>query len=533
MVCIEVSAIGQPREGLPRPLPNERFLKEWVGLPHREVLSGLVVAFAMIPEAIAFSGIAGVDPRLGLFGAFCLSVSLALVGERTAMITSATGSTALLMTGLVQQGNDLAAGLGSQLLLAAGILTGLLQITWGYLGLAHQMRFVPQPVMAGFVNGLAVLILLAQLPQLGLDVFHPETVTVQPSQMPAVWGLTALTLAIIYLMPRLTRAVPSALIAILITTGLAIQLELDVPTVATLGTLPSGLPRFGLPQVPPTLTTLGLILPTALAISLVGLMETFLTQDILDDLTDQTSRKNAEARGQGIGNIVSSLFGGMAGCALVGQSVMNINNGARSRLSTLAAGVCLLAMILLARDWVNRIPMATLAGVMLMIAINTANLRSLRDIRLIPRSDTAVMLTTVTITVLTHNLAVGLLTGVALAALLFSRKVAKVINVDSRLEGDDHRIYIVRGQLFFVSSIYFRQGFELHEHPARVTIDMAAAHLWDQSGVAALDQVIRRLKLGGSQVEVVGLNPESQDLFARIGVAEEAGGRGGTLAPAP
>jgi len=504
----------------------------WWGRPHRDILSGLVVAFAMIPEAIAFSGIAGVDPRVGLFGAFLLSVTLAVVGGRRAMITSATGSTALLMTGLVQQGNALGEGMGLQYLLAAGILTGLLQIAWGYLRLAHQMRFVPQPVMAGFVNALAVLILLAQLPQLGLDWFHPETVPVTAAQLPAVWGLMALTLAIIYLLPRLTTAVPSALVAILISTGLSIRLGLDLPTVASLGTLPDGLPRFALPQVPFTPATLGLILPTALAISLVGLMETFLTQDILDDLTDSPSSKNAEARGQGIGNILSSLFGGMAGCALVGQSVMNVGYGGRTRLSTLTSGVALLTMILLASRWLNQIPMATLVGVMVMIAINTANWRSLSAIGRIPKSDTAVMLLTLVISVLTHNLALGLLAGVALAGLLFSRKVAKVISVSSELLSQDHRLYRVRGQLFFVSSIYFRQGFELHEqpHPARVTIDMGEAHIWDQSGVSALDQVIRRLRLGGSAVEVVNLNAESRDLFARIGVAEEAGGRGDALA---
>jgi SulP family sulfate permease len=253
--------------------------KEWWGLPHRDVLSGLVVAFAMIPEAIAFSCIAGVDPQVGLFGAFLLSVTLAIAGGRTAMITSATGSTALLMTALeqqgnpVRQGNGLGEGLGLQYLLAAGLLTGLLQIAWGYLRLAHQMRFVPQPVMAGFVNALAILILPAQLPQLGLDLLHPEKVVVTPGQLPTVWSLTALTLAIIYGLPRPTRAVPSALIAILVCTGLSIRLGLGIPPVASLGTLPDGLPRLGLPQVTFNLNTLELILPTALAISLVGLMK--------------------------------------------------------------------------------------------------------------------------------------------------------------------------------------------------------------------------------------------------------------------
>ncbi len=504
-------------------LSRERFLS-----PSKDVLAGLVVAFAMIPEAIAFSGIAGVDPRVGLFGAFLLSVSLAIFGGRMAMITSVTGSTALLMTGIVQQGENISPGLGLQYLLAAGLLTGVLQIAWGYLRLAYQMRFVPQPVMDGFVNGLAILIFLAQLPHLGINISHSETVLAAAQILP-VWGLTILTLLIIYLLPRLTKVLPSALVAIFCCTAVSIGFKLNVPTVSNLGILPNGLPGFGFPQVPFNFETLGIILPTALAISLVGLMETFLTQDILDDLTDKSTNKNVEARGQGIGNIVSSLFGGMAGCALVGQSVMNVGYGGKTRLSTLSSGVCLISMILIAKDWVNQIPMATLVGVMIMIAINTANWISIKDIRRIPRSDSSVMILTVFVTVITHNLALGLLSGVGLAAILFSRKVAKVIKVESTLNGNNHRIYKVKGQLFFVSSIYFRQGFELHEHPEKVTIDMAEAHIWDQSGVAILDQVIRRIKLGGSMVEVVNLNDESLNLFSRIGQATEAGGRGGEL----
>ncbi len=502
-------------------LVNERFVS-----PSRDVLAGLVVAFAMIPEAIAFSGIAGVDPRVGLFGAFLLSITLAIFGGRMAMITSVTGSTALLMTGIVQQGESISPGLGLQYLLAAGLLTGVLQIAWGYLRLAHQMRFVPQPVMDGFVNGLAILIFLAQLPHLGIDLAHSANV-VSAVQLPAIWGLTILTLLIIYLLPKVTKLLPSALVAIFICTAISIGFKLNVPTVSNLGILPNGLPGFGFPKVPFNFETLGLILPTALAISLVGLMETFLTQDILDDLTDKTTNKNVEARGQGIGNIVSSLFGGMAGCALVGQSVMNVGYGGRTRLSTLSSGVCLIGMILAAKDWVNQIPMATLVGVMIMIAINTANWISIKDIRRIPRSDSSVMILTVFVTVITHNLALGLLSGVGLAAILFSRKVAKVIKVESSLNSENHRVYKVKGQLFFVSSIYFRQGFELHEHPQKITIDMAEAHIWDQSGVAVLDQVIRRIKLGGSEIEVINLNDESLNLFSRIGQASEAGGRGG------
>ena len=306
-------------------------VSQWFSNPSKDVLSGLVVAFAMIPEAIAFSGIAGVDPKVGLFGAFCLSLTIAVVGGRIAMITSATGSTALLMTGLVATGEARGPGLGVQYLMVAGLVTGLLQIAWGYLRLAYQMRFVPQGVLSGFVNALALLIFQAQLPQLGIDLHggdaeHASNLLPHGGQITVVWGLVLLGLLIIYGLPRLTRVVPSQLVAIIVLTAISVVFSFEIPTVSSLGTLPDGLPSFSNPfgagGVPFNLDTLGLVLPTALAISLVGLMETFLTQDILDDKTDTTTNKNTEARGQGIANIVSSMFGGMAGCALVGQSVM-------------------------------------------------------------------------------------------------------------------------------------------------------------------------------------------------------------------
>ena len=507
---------------------------QWLSHPQRDLLSGLVVAFAMIPEAIAFSGIAGVDPQVGLFGAFCLSLTIALVGGRMAMITSATGSTALLMTGLVATGNARGEGLGLTYLLVAGIVTGVLQILWGYLRLAYQMRFVPQGVLSGFVNALALLILQAQFPQLGINLHFGETDVAGHShdllphgaQLPIVWVLVLLGLLIIYGLPRLTKVVPSQLVAIVVLTAISMAFSFDIPTVQSLGELPAGLPVFQIPfgaftdgRVPFSLETLGIVLPTALAISLVGLMETFLTQDILDDKTDSNSNKNVEARGQGIANIVSSFFGGMAGCALVGQSVMNIDNGGRTRLSTFSSGVSLLAMILLARPWLEQIPMAALVAVMISIAISTADINGLRSIARIPKSDTSVMLMTFAVTMLTtpHNLALGVLAGVALAGILFSRKVAKVIRVDVEDIDPDSRRYVVTGQLFFVSKIYFMQGFDVHEHPANITIDMSSAHVWDQSGVGALNQLIRKLRQGGSSVQVEGLNQESLDLFERIG----------------
>jgi len=509
-------------------------MRQWFSNPGPELLSGLVVAFAMIPEAIAFSGIAGVDPQVGLLGAFCLSLTIAVVGGRTAMITSATGSTALLMTGLVAAGNARGEGLGLSYLLVAGLLTGVFQILWGYLRLAYQMRFVPQGVLSGFVNALALLIFQAQLPQLGLNLHygeaqaadHASALLPHGSQIPIVWLLVILGLVIIYGLPRLTRLVPSQLVAIVVLTALSIGFRLDIPSVQSLGQLPSGLPSLQLPfgalsdgRVPFNLETFGLVLPTALAISLVGLMETFLTQDILDERTDSNSNKNVEARGQGIANIVSSLFGGMAGCALVGQSVMNIENGGRGRLSTLMSGLSLMAMILLARPWLEQIPMAALVAVMISIAVSTADLNGLRQLARIPKSDTSVMLMTFAVTMLTtpHNLALGVLAGVALAAILFSRKVAKVIRVDVEDIGPDERRYVVSGQLFFVSKVYFLQGFDVHTHPARITIDLSAAHIWDQTGVGALNQLIRKLELGGSTVTVEGMNAESLNLFERIG----------------
>jgi len=319
----------------------------------------------------------------------------------------------------------------------------------------------------------------------------------------------------------------------LVLTIITVSLNIDIPTVKDLGQLPLGLPNLSLPfgsvsegKVPFNLETFGIVLPTALAISLVGLMETFLTQDILDDITDTNSNKNKEARGQGIANIISSLFGGMAGCALVGQSVMNTENGGRKRLSTFASGISLLLMILLGKHWLEQIPMAALVAVMITIAISTADVNGLKNISKIPRSDTAVMLMTFSVTMLTtpHNLALGVIAGVALAGILFSRKVAKVISVKGTKVNDQELTYEVTGQLFFVSKIYFLQGFDTHNHPGKITIDMSKAHIWDQSGVAALDQIIRKLSIGGSNVNVVGLNEESLNLFERLGGQEPSHG---------
>ena len=499
--------------------------ENWFEDPKSNILSGIVVALAMIPEAIVFSAIAGVNPTVGLIGAFCLSITIAFVGGRKGMITSVTGSTALLMTDLVGQGQP---EQGLSYLIAAGILTGIFQIIWGYLRLAYQMRFVPTAVLSGFVNALALLILTNQFPQLGLgDQIKAVGRVPTFEQIPSVWMLVILGLIIIYGLPKITKVVPSQLVAIVIITLISVSFDLDIPTVKDLGDLPSGIPYPSLPfgsleagKIPFNLETLGKVLPFSLAISLVGLMETFLTQDILDNTTDTNSDKNKEARGQGIANIVASLFGGMAGCSLVGQSVMNVENGGKTRLSTLSSGIALIIMIILLKPWIGQIPMAALVSVMITIVISTADIVGLRNIRRIPKSDTSVMITTFAVTMLTHNLAYGVISGVVLAAILFSRKVAKVITVKRSRYSKDKVIYKVEGQLFFVSKIYFLQGFNIHEHPKEVTIDMSSAHIWDQSGVVAIDQIIKKFRNGGSEVEIIGLNKESLNLFERLGGIE-------------
>ena len=396
------------------------------------------------------------------------------------------------------------------------------------------MRFVPTGVLSGFVNALALLIFQAQFLQLGIGINEGKLLENElskyptNSQIPTVWILVILGLIVIYGFPKITKVIPSQLIAIVLLTLISVFFKLEIPTVSDLGTLPNGFPSLSLPfgelangKVPFNLSTLGVILPTSLAISLVGLMETFLTQDILDDATDTSSNKNKEARGQGIANIISSLFGGMAGCALVGQSVMNNENGGKSRLSTLISGLSLLLMIILLKPWIGAIPMAALVAIMITIAISTADLTGLKNIRKIPKSDTAVMLMTFAVTMLTkpHNLALGVIAGVGLAAILFSRKVAKVITV-TRVKCENQITYKVEGQLFFVSKIYFLQGFDIHEHPKDILIDMSLAHIWDQSGVVALDQIIRKFKNSGSKVEIIGLNKESLNLFERLGGLE-------------
>ncbi len=478
--------------------------REWVSNPRGDFLSGLVVAIALVPEAIGFSVIAGVDPKVGLYASVVIATVIAFVGGRPAMISAATAATAVLMVDLVRD-------YGVQYLFAATILMGLIQIAAGALKLGRLMRFVSQSVMTGFVNALAILIFLAQMPEL---IGVP----------PATYALIAAGLAIIYGLPFLTRAVPSPLVAIVVSTAFVWATGLDVRTVADLGELPSALPSFALPDVPYTLETLRILLPVALALAAVGLLESLLTAQIVDDMTDTPSSKSRECVGQGVANMASAVFGGMGGCAMIGQSVINVSSGGRGRLSTLVAGLFLLVLLVLLQDLLAAIPVAALTAVMIMVSVNTFSWRSIARLRSNPLPSSAVMLATVAVTVATHDLAKGVLVGVLLSGVFFAGKVARLSRVTSSLSADGRtRTYLVEGQVFFASASTFAEAIDVAEPVERIVIDVGAAHFWDISAVGALDRVVMKARGHGRIVEVRGLNAASATLVERFAVHDKAG----------
>jgi sulfate permease, SulP family len=481
------------------------FRRTWLANPRADVLSGLVVALALIPEAIGFSVIAGVDPKVGLYASVVIAIVIAFTGGRPAMISAATASTAVLMTGLVREH-------GLQYLFAATILMGVFQILAGVLKLGRLMRFVSQSVMTGFVNALAILIFLAQLPQL-------TDVSV------ATYGLIALGLAVIYLFPRLTKIVPSPLVAIVVVTLVAVVFHLDVRKVVDLGALPSALPIFALPQVPLELGTLGIIAPIALTLAAVGLLESLLTAQIVDDLTDTPSDKNRESWGQGIANIVSALFGGMGGCAMIGQSVINVTSGGRGRLSALVAGVFLLILLVALQQVLAIVPVAALTAVMIMVSINTFSWRSLLDLGRNPLPSSVVMLATVVTVVATSNLALGVIVGVLLSGVFFAGKVSRLSRVASTLdEAGTTRTYRIEGQVFFASAGAFSDAIDVVESGVdRLVIDVSAAHFWDISAIGALDKVVLKARRHGKTVEIVGLNAASQTMVERFATHDKPG----------
>lgn len=481
-----------------------RLRTEWFGNVRGDVLAGLVVALALIPEAIAFSIIAGVDPKIGLYASFSIAVVVAITGGRPGMISAATAATAVLMVTLVKDH-------GLQYLLAATVLAGLLQIAAGLLRAGYLMRFISKSVMTGFVNALAILIFLAQLPEL----INVPWLT---------YVMLAGGLAIIYLLPLLTKMVPSPLVCIIVLTVISISMGLDIRTVGDMGELPSTLPVFLIPDIPFNLETFLIILPYSAAVAAVGLLESLMTATIVDELTDTRSDKNRECIGQGIANTATGFIGGMAGCAMIGQSMINVKSGGRGRLSTFCAGVFLLLMIVFLGDWVKQIPMAALVAIMIMVSIGTFSWSSIKNLKLHPRSSSVVMLATVIVVVATHNLALGVFVGVLFSGIFFAWKISQIFLVTSKITEDGTcRTYLVEGQLFFASADQFTAAFDFKEALDKVIIDVSNAHIWDISSVAALDMVVLKFRREGAETEIVGLNAASETILGKLAIHDEPG----------
>lgn len=483
------------------------YRREWFDGPagiRRDVLAGIVVALALIPEAIGFSIIAGVDPRVGLFASVAIAMVISFIGGRPGMISAATAAVAVLVTPLVRDH-------GVEYLFAATILMGVFQAIAGALRLDLLMQFVSRSVITGFVNALAILVFMAQLPQ--LTNVGWET-----------YALVAAGLALVYLLPRITTAVPSPLVAILVLTAITNWLDLPVNTVGDSGKLPDGLPAFALPNVPLTFETLRIIAPYSLTMAAVGLLESLLTAQIIDDMTHTESVKQRECKGQGAANIVAALFGGMGGCAVIGQSVMNIASGGRGRLSTFVSGAFLLFLLVAAGEWVGRVPMAALVAVMIMVSIGAFSWNSIPNLRRHPPTSSAVMLTTVVVVVATRDLSLGVLAGVLLSGIFFAGKVQRMFAVERNSSADGTTAtYNVRGEIFFASVDRFTRAFNDEDSAASVIIDVSRAHFWDISAVGALDKIVDRLRRAGRQVEVIGYNEASADIIDRFALHDKTG----------
>jgi SulP family sulfate permease len=473
----------------------------WFSNIRGDVLSGMTVAFALIPEAIAFSIMAGLDPMVGLYASFCIAVVISFVGGRPGMISAATGAMAILMVTLV-------ADHGVEYLFAATVLTGIIQLLMGYFKLGRFITFIPHSVIIGFVNALAIIIFMAQLPH-----FVGESWI--------MYLLVAATLAIIYLFPRISKMVPSALVAIIVITIIAVTVGFDVRTVGDMGQITRAFPPFHIPAIELSLQTLLIILPYSLTLALVGILESLLTATIVDEMTDTKSDKNKEVKGQGIANTITGFFGGMAGCAMIGQSVINVKSGGRGRLSSLVAGAFLLFLILVLGDVVQQIPMAALVGVMIMVSIGTFDWQSIRELRKVPRADAFVMIVTVAVVVVTHDLAKGVIAGVVLSALIFGWKMSR-ITTSITLENDT-KVYNITGQMFFGTMTHFVDLFDVNSDPERIVIDFSQSHLWDQSAVAAIAKVLAKYRQAGKHVSIIGLNQESTQLVERVGLSATSG----------
>lgn len=478
---------------------TEKIKREWFSNIRADILSGIVVALALIPEAIAFSIIAGVDPMVGLYASFCIAIIISFAGGRPAMISAATGAMALLMGPLVRD-------YGLQYLFAATILTGVFQVLFGVFKIAKLMKFIPRAVMIGFVNSLAILIFMAQVPHfIGI------------SNM--TYLFVAITLLIVYILPRYIKAVPAPLIAIIVLTAVSLLGNVHVETVGDLGKITQTLPSFLIPDVPISFETLAIIFPFSIAMAIVGLLESLLTASILDDATDTDSDKNREARGQGIANFITGFFGGMAGCAMIGQSGINVRSGGRGRLSTFVAGAFLMFLIIVLGEVVVQIPMPVLVGIMIMVCIGTFDWSSFKYLVRAPRTDAIVMLVTVIIVVATHDLSKGVIAGVILSTVFFAAKISHV-KVTKELIENEHK-YSVQGQVFFASVDSFVAGFDTTEQNKKVSIDFSEARVWDDSAVGAIDKVVLKLRENNNTVSIIGLDSASKKLVDKLAIFQE------------
>ncbi|KZS44881.1 sulfate permease [Paenibacillus glucanolyticus] len=478
----------------------ERIKQEWFSNTKSDILAGIVVALALIPEAIAFSIIAGVDPMVGLYASFCIAVIISFIGGRPGMISAATGAMALLMVPLVKEH-------GIQYLLAATVLTGIIQLLFGIFKIGKLMKFIPRAVMIGFVNALAILIFMAQVPHfVGISTL--------------TYIFVAVTLIIVYVLPRFFKAIPAPLIAIVVLTAAAIWGNLDLGTVGELGVITQSLPSFLIPNIPFNLETLQIIFPYSISLAVVGLVESLLTSSIVDDMTETESNKNKEARGQGIANIITGFFGGMAGCAMIGQSVINVKSGGRTRLSTFVAGVFLMFLIIVLGGVVVQIPMPVLAGIMIMVSIGTFDWSSFSYVRKAPKSDAFVMLATVIVVVVTDNLAIGVLLGIILSAIFFASKISKV-SVTSEIRGNK-TTFKISGQLFFASVEGFVNAFDYNVTDKDIVLDFSNAHIWDDSGVGAVDKVVIKYRANHNRVTIKGLNASSEKIVNRLAVYHDS-----------
>lgn len=471
---------------------------------NKDIMAGIVVALALIPEAIGFSIVAGVDPMVGIYGAVCMAIVTAILGGRMGMISAATGAMALILAGLFKEH-------GIEYMLVATILAGIIQIFLGIIRVNKLMKFIPHPVMIGFVNSLAILIFMAQMPS-----FNGENWT--------MYAMVVGGLAIIYLFPYITKVIPSPLVAIVVVSAIAIFSHSGVRTVGDMGVITTNLPSLLLPNVVFSLATLKIIFPYAISLAFVGLIESLLTAEIVDGMTDTSSNKTRECISQGIGNIVVGLFGGMAACAMIGQSVINVKSGGRTRLSSLTAGVVLMFLIIVLNSFVVKIPLAALVAVMIVVSISTFDWNSLKTITKVPKHDTVVMLVTVATVILTHNLAIGVFVGVVLSCMFFVSNIAK-INIEYTLDSENSEsVYKIHGQLFFASVKHFINDFRYDKNKKTVHIDFSNSHIWDHSAVNAIDKVVLKYHKMGIKVHIVGANTDSMSILDQVAMFNKPGG---------